>query len=94
MAALGRRDFRTATARGVGSPEFTELGAPGVKKARAWVCKVPCVTGKPPRLQAGLGEALDGVATIGAARLLGLGEKGRKGVRVAFIGRVVRFGPG
>ena len=42
------------------APDFTELDAPGLKSTRAWVRRVRRNTRNPPRVTAGLAEALDG----------------------------------
>jgi len=42
------------------APDFTELDAPGLKSTRAWVRRVRRNTRNPPRVTAGLAEALGG----------------------------------
>ena len=79
MAALGQT-----------SPWFIENDAPGVKSTRAWVRRIRRNTRNPPRVTAGLAEALGGECKGGGGsarhdspvcaftRCSGLGDRGKR----------------
>ena len=56
----GRRNRRSAVARGSGSPEFMNLGAPRVKSTRAWVWDAHHAMRDRPRATARVGGAQAG----------------------------------